>query len=552
MRSLSFATMVGVLGLLVSLVQAAALPRALNKVISTPHGDVTGLTTADGSRYTVPYVRPPVGGRRFKDPVDFTQFAFPSLRRSYRRSRTDRKYDASKLPPACPQTHLDEYSEDCLYLTIYAPPSASPTSNLPVFFWVHGGSFHSGATSDLDAAALARSQNMVVVEVQYRLGLLGWARFDKMGVEGNLGLKDVIKALQFVQSDISAYGGSPSLVTLAGQSSGAEIIKSLLVTPSATPLFKRAILQSAPLDTVDQSISTANKIGQHALVELVKCRTLSCLQNSRSVEDILAAQATLLEPATVMSLGSTLGLGPDYMFSEPFRTVVDGKLVTRDFRQVVRGGGQLEGRGKELVFTTVKDEGCATIAGVVPTPVAADAFPGYVAFAFPSRAADIVESGLYDPSLLANDSDATRDQLVRLVTDFSWVCPNQKTALGIEAAGGHNVYLGEFDLGVDFYEGGLPFCSTSVDHQDDIYLLFSPPSPLSSAQSTLSRDLQARWGAFAHTGQPNARGASPRWPTVGREGEGEMEVMQLGGARGGRSRVVKGQRGEECAAYRFA
>jgi carboxylesterase type B len=152
----------------------------------------------------------------------------------------------------------------------------------------------------------------------------------------------------YVKTEIKAFGGDPSRVTLAGQSSGAELIKTLLVTPSATSLFARAILQSAPLDSHDHTIAVGNKIGALAASNL-DCTTAACLI-SASVTTILDAQAVTLYAVQ----GDT-----DYsvrVTESPLRPVVDGKLVTREFRTVVASGQALDGPTKPLIFTTMEDE----------------------------------------------------------------------------------------------------------------------------------------------------------------------------------------------------
>lgn len=168
---------------------------------------------------------------------------------------------ATAPAPACPQVadprlalafgdfHTDAtFDEDCLRLSVTLPAGRQPNETLPVIVWVHGGSYVSGA-GDVplyDPVALVREQRVVFVAVTYRLGLLGF-----LGGEGgpppNLGLLDLREALGWVQRNIAAFGGNPSLVTLLGHSSGADAIAHLLVAQDTAGLFRRAILHSAPL-----------------------------------------------------------------------------------------------------------------------------------------------------------------------------------------------------------------------------------------------------------------------------------------------------------------
>ena len=179
--------------------------------------------------------------------------------------------DAASHGPAAPQpdravarfTHgpLPATDEQCLYLNVYTP---SLEGDRPVMVWLHGGGFaigHAGA-SLYQGASLAAEADLVVVNVNYRLGSLGLlchpALADDPGAPaGNWGLLDQIAALRWVRQNISAFGGDPARVTVAGQSAGALTAIDLLATPAARGLFARAILQSPPLGDVIQAQSAA-------------------------------------------------------------------------------------------------------------------------------------------------------------------------------------------------------------------------------------------------------------------------------------------------------
>ncbi|KAH8914111.1 alpha/beta-hydrolase, partial [Atractiella rhizophila] len=163
-----------------------------------------------------PYAQPPVGALRFANPVAVTSYSGV--------------FDGTVTPNSCPQTNyynpsLPSNNEDCLWLTVYTPRNADANSNLPVMIWVHGGSFASGGIMNpgLDGSKVAAT-GTIVIFVQYRLGMLGFLRASGIGVDGNYGTRDVQLALQWVQSNIAAYGGDPAKVTLAGQSSGASMV----------------------------------------------------------------------------------------------------------------------------------------------------------------------------------------------------------------------------------------------------------------------------------------------------------------------------------------
>jgi para-nitrobenzyl esterase len=139
-------------------------------------------------------------------------------------------------------------SEDCLYLNVYAPVTASESERKPVMVWIHGGGFviGSGAQSIYDARALAKRGDVVVVTINYRLGCLGWMDLGEQGdlaVE-NAGLLDQIAALRWVHENIEAFGGDPGNVTIFGESAGGMSVGTLMGCPAARGLFHKAIPQS--------------------------------------------------------------------------------------------------------------------------------------------------------------------------------------------------------------------------------------------------------------------------------------------------------------------
>ncbi|KUO06067.1 hypothetical protein AQJ67_04535 [Streptomyces caeruleatus] len=139
-------------------------------------------------------------------------------------------------------------AEDALYLNVYSP--SADDARRPVVVWIHGGAYQGGAGSAYDGARLAAEGNVVVVTVNYRLGVLGFPDLSDLGVPRNLGLRDQIAALTWVRDNTELFGGDPRTVTLAGESAGSMSVSLLMPTPAAHPLFHRAIMQSGALDLV--------------------------------------------------------------------------------------------------------------------------------------------------------------------------------------------------------------------------------------------------------------------------------------------------------------
>jgi len=239
------------------------------KVVGIDDTDRTGTLAWKG----VPFARPPVGALRWKAPVDPDRWNRPRPVQQFANAceQYGRIYGpgANNRYDATIGTTLNQAvgSEDCLYLNIWQPvkddrkggnrdndEDNGKGDGLPVIVFVHGGSDVSGYTADpvYDGAALDKAANAVVVTVNYRLGIFGFLDLPKLksgtgGVSdsGNFALLDIIKALEFVRSDIDAFGGDPRNVTLMGQSAGAINVYALqtspLVTNARRPLFHRLV-----------------------------------------------------------------------------------------------------------------------------------------------------------------------------------------------------------------------------------------------------------------------------------------------------------------------
>ncbi len=145
-------------------------------------------------------------------------------------------------------------TEDCLYLNVFAPKDAAANAKLPVMYFIHGGGNVGGhnAAPTYDGSPLAQRHDVVVVTINYRLGLLGWFLHPALvGADssaddrsGNWGTLDIIAGLEWVRDNIGAFGGDPGNVTIFGESAGGANVYSLLVSPRARGLFHRAIVQS--------------------------------------------------------------------------------------------------------------------------------------------------------------------------------------------------------------------------------------------------------------------------------------------------------------------
>jgi para-nitrobenzyl esterase len=189
----------------------------------------------------VPYAAAPIGPRRFRPPEPAP--AWGGVRDATR-------FGAASPQPGSARARLLQgdpgaTGEDCLNLNVWTPADA-PTG-LPVLVWVHGGAFTNGAGSvpALHGRSLAEAVPAVVVTVNYRLGALGFACHDALGADtANLGLRDLVAALEWVHENVAAFGGDPGRVTLAGESAGSMCVALLSLSPEHRHLFAQVALHS--------------------------------------------------------------------------------------------------------------------------------------------------------------------------------------------------------------------------------------------------------------------------------------------------------------------
>ncbi|MBM0104872.1 carboxylesterase/lipase family protein [Steroidobacter sp. S1-65] len=265
----------------------------------------------------VPYAKPPIGVLRWKQPQQ--PDSWPGERA------------AIAHEPPCPQpVNIDgksanaggvvgPQSEDCLYLSIYAPAKAN---RAPVVLWLHGGGafLGSGQLGSYDGTSNAR-RGVITVSINYRLGAL--ANFSHPALSrtagaqdalGNFALTDAVAALQWVKHNVTAFGGDPNNVTIAGQSAGGAMVVNLLSIPSARGLYHKAIIQSGALLRPGQSMADAESRG----VEAVKALGLPA--------DVTVEQLRAVSAQTFVSSEATRR-GVATPIDHRFRTTTTGEAL---------------------------------------------------------------------------------------------------------------------------------------------------------------------------------------------------------------------------------
>ncbi len=216
---------------------------------SIAQGSLVGYAHPDREAHVwkgIPFAKPPTGERRWRAPQPPEPW--------------EGLYEATASGEKCVQLDMADATkvvgdEDCLFLDIYAPKfsaDASGEARRPVMVWIHGGGNAIGDATVYDGSRLAVEGDVIVVAIQYRLGVLGWFMHSALrasatnpdDASGNYGTLDAIRSLEWVRDNITAFGGDPGNITIFGESAGGLNVFALLLSPRANGLFHRAIAQS--------------------------------------------------------------------------------------------------------------------------------------------------------------------------------------------------------------------------------------------------------------------------------------------------------------------
>jgi para-nitrobenzyl esterase len=454
--------------------------RAVGLDVATDDGPVHGVGDADLAVFKgIPYAAPPTGPGRFAPPARPTPWTTPR--------------DASAFGPACPQGPALPQAEDCLSLNVWAHADAR---RRPVLVWIHGGGFVEGSSRllEYDGAALARTADVVVISINYRVGLLGWLTLPQLaapdGGQGNWGLRDQVVALTWVHRNAAAFGGDPARVMIAGESAGGASVCDLLAVPSAQGLFHAAAMESGlcrmvlALDQPTGTFPSAHAVGLVTAVAL-GCTTgdvAGCLRGKTTAE-VLAAQAKLAQyDDAALPVGPTL-------------PVVDGVFLDQRPMAAIRAG-----RGAVPIIAGANRDDASVFVGQLTTPT----FSAYLdKIAAPHKAA-----------LLALYPTATFGELgaeTAYATDVAFACPALALATANPSAAPR--YLYQLDRPIP----NGPNAVLGAVHGYDFVLLFGTfatwgitPGP---SERALSTTMQQGWGALAHglppTAWPAAAGGDP-------------------------------------------
>ncbi|XP_068818432.1 neuroligin-4, X-linked isoform X2 [Capricornis sumatraensis] len=491
-------------------------------VVSTNYGKIRGLRTplpneilGPVEQYLgVPYASPPTGERRFQPPEP------PSSWTGVR--------NATQFAAVCPQ-HLDERSllhdmlpvwftanldtlmtyvqdqnEDCLYLNIYVPTEDDihdQNSKKPVMVYIHGGSYMEGTGNMIDGSILASYGNVIVITINYRLGILGFLSTGDQAAKGNYGLLDQIQALRWIEENVGAFGGDPKRVTIFGSGAGASCVSLLTLSHYSEGLFQKAIIQSG---TALSSWAVNYQPAKYTriLADKVGCNMLDttdmveCLRNKNYRELI---QQTIT-PATYH-----ISFGP----------VIDGDVIPDDPQILMEQGEFLN---YDIMLGVNQGEGLKFVDGIVDhedgvTPNDFDfSVSNFVdnLYGYPEGKDTLRETikFMYTDWADKENPETRRKTLVALFTDHQWVAPAVATA-DLHAQYGSPTYFYAF---YHHCQSEMKPSWADSAHGDEVPYVFGIPMigptelfscNFSKNDVMLSAVVMTYWTNFAKTGDPN-------------------------------------------------
>ncbi|WP_375400073.1 carboxylesterase/lipase family protein [uncultured Amnibacterium sp.] len=487
----------------------ACIDHPSRSTVTAPCGTVHGVVQGGVHVFKgVRFAQAPVGALRFAPPrpvavgnigapqCDATQFGAISLQ------------DLDPLPKALPGAEHNFYSldartsEDCLNLNVWTPDTGGTAA---VYVYIHGGAFlyGSGTGAWIDGAQHAREHGVVVVTLNYRLGLLGglWLG-DHDPHSSNLGLQDQIEALRWVRANIAAFGGDPDLVTIGGQSAGAMSVAALLCAPAARGLFHRGIIESGHL-AATVSLEDAR-------------RTTGTVLRALHID---AAGDDVMEHLRSMSALRLLSAEREFGIAiRAFPLVRDGVVLAADVNEALR---DIAPEVDLLVGTTSQEDRLFSITGwAPPTQTADEAVSGML------PAGEARETGIALYSRLAADAGLDDAAIGHLIaTEHDWATPARAVAAEHAAAGGRTYHY-EFawessvpDVGAAHLVD-LPFFMGNLD-ASGVPALLGDEVRFDNETRALADDISASVAQFIRTGDLSS---SPlgTWPVFTAEQRATM------------------------------
>lgn len=479
--------------LVVLIAFAASSAQAQLLKTTVAQGEIEGIEHDGHALYmNIPYAEAPVGDLRWKAPV---------AKKPWQGVYKADKWGLQPPQPQDPSKGSEGLSEDCLYLSVETP-AKSADEKLPVFVMIHGGAFISGTYTGTQESFVR--EGIIYCSIEYRLGALGFmshpelAKESQQGISGNYGIMDQIMALQWIHDNISAFGGDPEKVTIAGESAGGISVSILCASPLCKGLFRAAICESG---------SSFWPVGEerNGNTAMLTCKAAE-KAGLQLQESLGAKNLKQMRKADFLNIVQNSSM-------EMFWPVVDGVVITDDQYKLYQTG---QFNDVDIIIGTNSDEG-SMFAG--PMPV--EAYQERVRSVYGDWAEQVL--ALYpatnEEEVYYGMSDIFRDGSFAWGT-YAWANLQSQNGKG-------KVYLYYFDQNSE--NTVMPSRRGGASHVAEMPFAYGYKfgrGVMTDVDMSMHQIMERYWINFTKTGNPNGK-ALPYWSTY-RQGEPTVMIMRRG------------------------
>ena len=513
-------------------------------VVETKYGKIEGIqaTNSNGKNYYsfkgIPYAQPPVDKLRWQRPQPPTPWGYV--------------LDASKDGGTC--IHFDAFgtktvtgSEDCLYLNVYVPekPESLVGNEKPVMVWIHGGGYNFGTGAEfIYGAGKLMDHDVIVVSINYRLGVFGFLSTGDDALPGNYGMWDQVEALKWVQQNIKAFGGDPEKVTIFGESAGSGSVSLHLFSERSKGLFNKAIMQSgtvfSPWAIVEDPRRSFKAMAKNLNCPSESTQEFSKCMQTKPMEEVFNAYFNYTTfPETFPIL-----------FGPVIESKKDDSSFLSDHPTVLLKESRYNEVPVMLGFNTNEGELLSLMASGGYNDFDKDffekKFEEYVTrlldFKHPQmpQVANLLKKKYFSDVTDWNDKSQTRTPLNTIGGDAWFSYPSVILASNLVKYGNEDTYLYHFS-----YFGKVSFTTligpphaASKDrgptHADELQYLFDcqamfGKAPLEGKDLEMSKILLTLWTNFAKTGNPTSNKSSatvslPDWKRVTEDSSNYLDI----------------------------